>query len=340
MRVIKLLMINFASLALFSCHNCDKLHKEIQLYNEDYKLKDYDFDGDGRIDELYFDFTEGAHCCYMPRILISSSQKTYRYPFLMDGGYEFGVDLSRPNHFNIKDYDSDGLPEIFMEIYTYNHSKNDIPEDVKSVYGIRNNNIIIQYENGKLSVEDFPEYISTEQYFLTKTFSELPVTLIPKERNNKYCYMDEVGRIRILCQLDEADPFSKETALVKIAGKDFFIHTSGKIIRKFDEYTIFIERKFSENGLILAELPGGYLVFLNNEGKEEIVGDYVEARPFSEGLAAVRKKGEKWGYINSNNKWVIKPKFDNAFNFKDAKANVFLNGESIQIDNKGNRIIE
>jgi hypothetical protein len=112
----------------------------------------FDFDGDGVNDRVMYEFTGGAHCCYLVSVFLSSDAVLHEFPFEMDGGYEGGLDLSKPGHFSIKDYDEDGLPEIFMEINTYNDEIFEIPSEWTEAYGITSNYILIDYKNEKLVV--------------------------------------------------------------------------------------------------------------------------------------------------------------------------------------------
>jgi hypothetical protein len=122
----------------------------------------FDFDGDGRKDTIRYFFSGGAHCCYTIAVELTGHNRVYNFPFEMDGGYMFGLDLSQPHHFNIKDYDNDGLPEIFMEINTYNGEKFPLPADWTKEYGIRSNYIIIEYKNNEITVRDIPEDSAVE----------------------------------------------------------------------------------------------------------------------------------------------------------------------------------
>jgi hypothetical protein len=52
---------------------------------------------------------------------------------------------------------------------------------------------------------------------------------------------------------------------------------------------------------------------------------YQDAGSFSEGLAPVQASNGRWGYINTNNQLVIRPKFEDAKEFKGGRAAVKLN---------------
>ncbi|MGV3762940.1 WG repeat-containing protein [Parapedobacter sp.] len=79
--------------------------------------------------------------------------------------------------------------------------------------------------------------------------------------------------------------------------------------------------------------------FVNTkDGSKNIPPVYGAASSFSEGLAAV-KKGEKWGYIDVNNKAVIDFQFDYARSFKQGRAIVQKGDFYGVIDNEGKFVI-
>ena len=75
---------------------------------------------------------------------------------MIDGGYSFGiVDGSQDGHFNIKDYDQDGLVEIFMAISTYNGEAYPIEQEWINEYGIHTNYILFDFIEGKMVLKDY-----------------------------------------------------------------------------------------------------------------------------------------------------------------------------------------
>lgn len=75
----------------------------------------------------------------------------------------------------------------------------------------------------------------------------------------------------------------------------------------------------------------------------QIYPQYYSANDFSEGLAAVETKklfGYKWGFIDKHNRWIIKPKFDNATIFKQGLAAVKKHGKWGYINKKGKWVIK
>ena len=113
----------------------------------------FDFDGDGSRDVVVPSFTGGAHCCYRISIRLSSTGKTRRLPFQLDGGYVGGLNLSRPDHFRISK-NNKGLAELIMEIETYNGKPQPLPETWKRKYGIQTHYIVVGFPNGRLHIRD------------------------------------------------------------------------------------------------------------------------------------------------------------------------------------------
>jgi hypothetical protein len=56
---------------------------------------------------------------------------------------------------------------------------------------------------------------------------------------------------------------------------------------------------------------------------------------FSEGVAPVQASNGKWGYINTQNQFVIPAKFDEAKQFQSSRAAVKLNGKWGFINKQG-----
>lgn len=80
--------------------------------------------------------------------------------------------------------------------------------------------------------------------------------------------------------------------------------------------------------------------FINEAGQVVIKQQFLDAQPFSDGLAAVRVK-ERWGFINHKGEFVIVPKYTNVHPFSEKLALVDLeNGSHVFIDQRGNVVIE
>ena len=119
-------------------------------------LENKDFDGDSIADYLAFDYTGGAHCCYKMVLKISSLADTIHYPFEMDGGFLPGIlSDSDQGKFEIADFDQDGLPEIFMEISTYNGKPNPDSTIWMADFGISGNYIIFDFKDDSIVLSNY-----------------------------------------------------------------------------------------------------------------------------------------------------------------------------------------
>ncbi len=79
--------------------------------------------------------------------------------------------------------------------------------------------------------------------------------------------------------------------------------------------------------------------FIDEKGREKIPLMYQQVRSFSaDGVAAVRV-GLKWGYIDPRNEFVIKPQYDQAFDFNQGLAVVVRDGKWGYIDRIGLPVI-
>lgn len=46
---------------------------------------------------------------------------------------------------------------------------------------------------------------------------------------------------------------------------------------------------------------------------------YQNVRSYSEGLAPAQASNKRWGYVNGSQQWIIRPRFEDALEFKDGK---------------------
>ncbi|MDD5585129.1 MAG: WG repeat-containing protein, partial [Candidatus Omnitrophica bacterium] len=79
--------------------------------------------------------------------------------------------------------------------------------------------------------------------------------------------------------------------------------------------------------------------YVDSTGRFAIEPKYDEAKPFSEGLAAV-KVNQQWGYIDMTGKLAIEPRYDDAEPFSDGRALVKENGKYGYLDPSGAVAIE
>lgn len=117
-------MLKIIILILLLAHGCisnnQEENKQVSQQNSDTNIhkkswqQSYDFDEDQKIDSIFYTYSGGAHCCYTLSIKLSSNQERTEIPYLIEGGYLGGLDLSQPDNFNIFDIDKDKRTEIFI----------------------------------------------------------------------------------------------------------------------------------------------------------------------------------------------------------------------------------
>lgn len=164
-----------------------------------------------------------------------------------------------------------------------------------------------------------------------------------KTVKGKWGFIDKRGRIVIKPDYDYASVFKNGIAIVtKDWGKGCINKKGRYVVRPmFDEIYPF------EKGVAIVKINNKYHFFRSFLIPKSTIGlwffkllqrlfklGYDEARPFKDGLSAV-KKGDKWGYINLKRRCVIKPVFDEAHSFIGELAPVECNGKFNYINKRG-----
>ena len=148
-----------------------------------------------------------------------------------------------------------------------------------------------------------PKYSSTKQ----------KQSLILKQHNKKYGYVDSIGNVVIPYKYDGAKDFSEGLAAVRnityIDGAEVFsaiddevdwgfINEKGKIVIPFKYSLPKDERALFSEGVVIVKKSGRF-GYIDREGKQITPCKYTVARPFSNGVAYVERDGYK-GYIDKN----------------------------------------
>jgi hypothetical protein len=150
--------------------------------------------------------------------------------------------------------------------------------------------------------------------------------------NGKWGFINKNGVLIIEPQFDNALSFSENVAPVLKGAKWYHLIDGFKV------------------------LSGGKWGYIFRNGKTSIDFKFDEARNFSDGLAAVLvnseqkpvlqdielgksgfnlKQGGKWGFIDKKGNFIIKPVYDNVFDFKNGKAVVYKNNDKLIINKLG-----
>lgn len=155
-----------------------------------------------------------------------------------------------------------------------------------------------------------------------------------KADNGKYGFVDEIGNWVIPPQFDGAEAFVEGVAGVGINGKCGFINPDGSwaIPPVYDD----TDFQFSE-GLVWFSIgegkfeDGEYIApnhgYIRKDGSLAIPPIFEDVNFFSRGVAVVKFKG-KYGVINHDGDWVVKPIYDLIFpSFMGGTAGAELNGK-------------
>lgn len=183
-----------------------------------------------------------------------------------------------------------------------------------------------------------------------QAFSEGLAAVYLHERNKKWGYIDRTGKMVIDVQFDWAVPFSGGLAFVQHGGSGDpfalgdYVPASNRWI---DKQGSFMSKSagtpvsgFAEG---LAVASRGKLGYVDRAGAWAIEPKYDDARPFSDGLAAVgirNASSVQWGFIDKNGKEVVPPRFELVGNFSDGLAMVWNRATFSFIDRAGRVVME
>lgn len=153
-----------------------------------------------------------------------------------------------------------------------------------------------------------------------------------------YGYIDTSGRMVISPQFGSAKTFSEGLAEVGLRdGQGFIDHTGNTVIGGRFGLHLFGDSSFHEGLASVNELHS-LLGYIDRTGKFVIAPEYVEADPFSEGLAAVNKDA-RIGYIDRDGRIAITPQFEAGYSFHEGLASAKINGKFGFIDKTGKWVI-
>jgi hypothetical protein len=164
---------------------------------------------------------------------------------------------------------------------------------------------------------------------------------------NNWGYIDTQGKMAIPPSFHRAGPFSGGLALVEILTPERYLVTalinpSGntvvhdphlpRLLRRTGHRPSYpdweeLRRLSLKQGLVpKLRRPEGGMGFVDREDRFVIgSADFIDAAPFSEGLAPVLVQtkgwsGGRWGYVNTRGETVIEPRFTEAGAFSDGLA--------------------
>jgi hypothetical protein len=170
--------------------------------------------------------------------------------------------------------------------------------------------------------------------------------LAPFEKEGKWGYADPEGKVIIKPQYSMAGSFSKE-GIAAVMDEKGWVYINRKGIVLVRPFVVDNGPDYFSEGLARYTERGRF-GFFNERGGITIRAQYDFVLPFHEGLAAActgcrfKREAEhssvvngKWGFIDRRGRWVIKPAYESAGNFKYGKATVTKKGHSQNVDRRG-----
>jgi hypothetical protein len=153
-------------------------------------------------------------------------------------------------------------------------------------------------------------------------------------RDGKYGYLDLNGKEIIPCQYDRAGLFKNGRTFVSRNNKWGIIDRMGNIILpiEYDNSGYRAEAYIYHDGLALVEKDHFY-GYVDISGNFVVYPSFQNAYQFSEGLAPVYIGA--WGYIDTKGDFFIPPVFDIASPFVWGRAEVVYKGEIHKMNTEG-----
>jgi hypothetical protein len=176
--------------------------------------------------------------------------------------------------------------------------------------------------SGKVVIQR-PKALDSKSLMVLYQDGDLTCTegLVRVEQNKKVALIDKTGRQVIPPRYDEVHDFSEGLAAVKLGDTYGYLDRAGKMMipPRFGD-----AGRFSEGlALVSTDPEGKQEGYIDKSGQLVIKGvEGDAARKFSGGLAAVRGKNGKYGFIDTTGKFVIQPQFDRVGDFSEGLAAV------------------
>lgn len=151
--------------------------------------------------------------------------------------------------------------------------------------------------------------------------------LYPVKKGNKFGFENKKKELVIEAKYPEVSGFHEGFAKV------------GFYVQQID--SVWNEPMFEENGYWTVNKYKTIKYSFIDKNDSIFKLELPEAKQYSNGMAAARLKA-KWGYLNTQGQWQIKPQFADASNFEGNKAQVIKESKDghtwyyLEIDNKGN----
>ena len=141
-------------------------------------------------------------------------------------------------------------------------------------------------------------------------------------------YIGKDGAFVLEPQYESAGDFSGGLACVAVGDRHGYIDKTGRWVIELPDGTVPRTDWSAFSAGLAAVWQGDKAGYIDRHGTMVIAPRFFDARPFAEGLAAVRKGSSGlWGYIDKKGTMVIAPQFGQAEQFRGGVARVYLDRE-------------
>lgn len=173
-------------------------------------------------------------------------------------------------------------------------------------------------------------------------FAPIGIAVVGYDPKDPYFLVTKSGRI-IKGQdgnnFEWVGPYTDGMIPVRDKTSAYFIDLNGNVLskKKYSSVNAYYDGVAWVSDLTDASAYGGEPFYGIDKNEKAITDKYGRFDHFSEGLAAV-KKDDKWGFINTKGKMVIKAKYDEVENFTNGFAEVKINEKWGYINTSGKEI--
>ncbi len=186
--------------------------------------------------------------------------------------------------------------------------------------------------------------------------------LFPISVKRKAGFIDRTGKVIIEPQFEAVNDFSDGLARIYVSGNKFdtaYINELGKIViepqfdigSNFSEGFVWVgfdphktEYKFGNKTYYSGTASDSFdynIGFIDKTGKFITEPIFTFAEDFSEGLAVVRTKENKFGFIDKSGKIALEPIYDVSSEFYEGLNPIYLNGGKYGfIDRTGKTVLK
>ncbi len=153
------------------------------------------------------------------------------------------------------------------------------------------------------------------------SFSEGLAVVVVKGKSG---FIDKTGRVVIGPEYDRAYSFSEGVAVAEKGDESYLIDRAGRMVLSRNNNQLWLDvshdAKLSDGLLAAYDCAKAKVGFLDKEGHFVVEPKFIQAEPFSEGLARVTVEGadgdEMLGFIDRGGQFVIPPVFNTDAEFR------------------------